>query len=152
MKRSYVRRAGFTLIELLIVIAILVGLSALGVVAYTKIKAGADVDSTKVLVKNTAHAVQIFYTNMNRYPTSDAGLKELIDPPAEEKDKEKWKGPYLEDGRIPVDPWGNELKYQLIEDTSGTGTGTTYHVWSLGPDGQDGTNDDIKSWSEETNK
>jgi len=63
----------------------------------------------------------------------------------------EWAGPYLKDGEIPRDPWGNELRYEPLEQTEGVeGNRPPFRVWSLGPDGQDGTEDDIANWSEES--
>lgn len=144
---------GFTLIEVLLVIGLLVLLAGVGVVAFGKIKQGADVDATMVKVKNTLSAVKIFQAQMSRYPSKEKMLTELIQPPDDENEKANWHGPYVEDGKIPVDPWGNELKYDLVDDSSSSGTGGAAtqvpHVWSMGPDKTDGTDDDIKSWTED---
>lgn len=149
------RRAGFTLIEVLLVIGILLVLSTVGVVAYSKIKANSDRDATKALIDQTAQAVELYHTQMGVYPTTEDGLKALIAPPSDEKLAEKWKnyGPFLKDGKIPVDPWMNELKYELEQTSSDTEvTGPAFHVWSTGPDGQDGNDDDIRNWSTDTSK
>lgn len=146
---------GFTLIEVLLVIGLLVLLAGVGVVAFGKIKQGADIDATMVKVKNTLEAVKVFQAQMSRYPSKDKGLTELITPPDDDAEKANWHGPYLEDGKIPVDPWGTELKYDLVDDTSAAGTangGTPTqvpHVWSCGPDKTDGSADNIKSWTED---
>ncbi|MBI5722773.1 MAG: type II secretion system protein GspG [Planctomycetes bacterium] len=146
------RKSAFTLLELMIVLAIILVIAgSVGVIAYVKIKDSADRDAAKVLVDQVVHAVDIFHTKLNRYPASDKGLQELITAPEDENEAKKWGGPYLKDGKIPVDPWGSELKYELTETTgsSGTSTGPAFKVWSLGPDKQDGSDDDIRSWTEQ---
>lgn len=47
----------------------------------------------------------------------------------------------IEDLSIEVgeDPWGNPYRYALAKNKKG------YRIWSLGPDGKDGTEDDITS-------
>jgi general secretion pathway protein G len=158
MNKFSIRRVsheGFTLIEVLLVIGLLVLLAGVGVVAFGKIKQGADRDATLVKVKATLEAVNLFQSQMNRYPTKDKGLTELIQPPDDENEKTMWHGPYLQDGKIPLDPWGVELKYDLVDDTSSAGTangGTPTqvpHVWSTGPSKTDGADDNIKSWTED---
>lgn len=152
MRRSFRRHAGFTLIEVLLVIGILLVLGTVSVVSYTRIKEGADKKATKLMVDDTVNAIRFFQAALNRYPTQDEGLQGLITAPEDEIEAQKWRdggGPWLENGKIPVDPWGNELKYEPVED-AGTVTGPPVHVWSLGPDKEDGTDDDIRNWSEDT--
>lgn len=149
------RRAGFTLVEVLLVIALLAALATVGVLAVTKIQAAQHRKIAKLQVDDTVHALDIYCTQMSKYPDSDKGLEALITPPDDEKEKEKWMSgnggaPYLKDGKIPVDPWGNPLKYQLVEGAGGVTSGPSVHVWSVGPDGQDGNEDDIRNWSDET--
>ena len=149
MKRS---RRAFTLIEVLLVIGILLVLSTVSVVAYTRIKAGADKKMAKLKVDQTVGAVKLYQIALNKYPESDTGLQALIDPPEDEDEVEKWTdggGPFLEAGKIPVDAWGNELKYELLEE-SGSTSGPAFRVFSYGPDGQEGTDDDISNYKEES--
>jgi hypothetical protein len=40
--------------------------------------------------------------------------------------------------QLPLDPWGGEYQYELIDVQQGT-----YKVWSNGPDMQQGSDDDI---------
>lgn len=152
MKRSKnTRRAGFTLIEVLLVIGILVVLGTVSVVAYTRIKAGSDKSLAQTIVNNTANAVKIYQTQMGRFPDNEEGLEALTAVPEDERLAEKWRdggGPYLEGGSIPEDPWGNTIKYELVESDTET-SGPPFHVWSPGPNGQDGDEDDIRNWSTE---
>ena len=144
------RRSGFTLIEVLLVIAILVVLGTVSVVAYSRIQSGANQKSAKLLVDRTVDAVQLYQTQMNRLPETEDGLAALTTPPEEEDLAEKWRsggGPFLEGGTIPKDPWGNEIQYEKQEAEALTGPG--FRVWSYGPDGQDGTEDDIANISDE---
>ena len=146
------RRRAFTLFELMLVIGILLLLGGVSVVAYTRVKAGADKKTTKLMVDGTVEAVNLYHLAVNKYPTDDVGLGALITAPDDEKEAEKWReggGPFLKDGVIPVDPWGNELKYSLLQST-GTQTGPPFKVFSYGPDGQEGTDDDISSYQEKT--
>jgi general secretion pathway protein G len=53
-----------------------------------------------------------------------------------------WKGPYLQSSNL-NDPWGNPYRYE----PQGKRNVESYDVWSAGPDGQDGTADDIGNWS-----
>jgi general secretion pathway protein G len=39
---------------------------------------------------------------------------------------------------LPLDPWDNEYQYELREKKP--------VIWSFGPDGVDGTEDDVGNW------
>jgi general secretion pathway protein G len=45
---------------------------------------------------------------------------------------------------IPKDPWGRDYQYEYPPTH---GSGDYPDIWSYGPDGEDDTEDDIKSWS-----
>jgi len=143
------RRKAFTLIEVVLVILILAMLAGASIVGYTKIKERADRDLAVSLVGQAADAVDMFRLHLNRYPTDEEGLQALVQKPDDEKEAEKWSGPYLKNGVIPVDPWNNELKYQLLT-SSGDEIGPPFRVFSYGPDGQEGTEDDISSVKQKT--
>jgi general secretion pathway protein G len=144
-KRSGHSRAGFTLIEIMLAIALLVVLSTVAIVGITGIKSGADKDTATLLVNQTVDAIKLFNVHMNVYPDTDEGLQALVTRPTDAKVAEKWRGPYLADGKIPVDPWGNELKYEKFDLTGAAATGPAFRVFSYGPDAQEGTDDDISS-------
>jgi type II secretion system protein G len=57
-------------------------------------------------------AIDNFKMDCGRYPTNIEGLEALVTaPPAL---KGRWKGPYLEAPRIPLDPWGHAYGYERI--------------------------------------
>lgn len=138
------RRRGFTLIEVLIVIAIVLALGALVGVAVLKRKDTADIDLTKIQLKSIEQGLKYFYVDFSRYPNEEEGLavlwdKDVLDPDA---DASKWSG-YLEDP-LPRDSWNNEWGYNG-EDPE---YGEKYDLWSFGPDGEDGSEDDINAWTD----
>ena len=152
MSKSRRTRGGFTLIEVMLVIGILLVLGTVSVVGLSRMQAAANKKTTKLLVDNTADAVDLFYTVMNKYPGNETGLTAMISVPDDEAEAMAWNeggGPFLADGKVPADPWRNELRYELQEITSDM-MGRAFVVWSLGPDGQDGTDDDIRSWQQTT--
>ncbi|RCS54328.1 type II secretion system protein GspG [Bremerella cremea] len=123
--------AGFTLIEVLLVLVILVILGSLAGVSYFNMQKTALVNAAKSQVGLIDNAVQVYQLDMNKPP---ATLENLISQPSDDKNG-KWKGPYWEKDTMPIDPWDNEYQYEV--------TGATYKVWSMGPDGASGTDDDI---------
>ncbi|USN98209.1 MAG: type II secretion system major pseudopilin GspG [Phycisphaeraceae bacterium] len=142
--RSGRSRGGFTLIEILIVIAIILALGAIVGVALFKRRDQADVDTTKIQLKQIKDALDLFYLDFRRYPNDDEGIavlwdKEQLDPDA---DATKWKQ-YLAT-KIPTDQWGDEWGYRGEEPEHGE----KYDLWSWGPDREDDTDDDITTWSQ----
>lgn len=135
----------FTLLEILIVLAIIGLLVGLGVTNFDKIFGGAqqDVAHTFVTVSMKVPLTQ-FRMDMGDYPTTAEGLQALANPP--QNHAERWRGPYVADGKIPLDPWGEPYQYRYpgIHNKYG------YDLWSKGPDKQDGTADDIGNWSNDS--
>ena len=147
MKHSRMRRKAFTLIEILVAIAIVVVLGTVSVVAYRGIQQNAMKDAARMQVDQTAHAVDLYETKMNKLPETDEGLSALITKPDDDTEAERWGSSFLKDAKIPVDPWGSELKYEKLDSASESGPG--FRIFSYGPDQQEGTDDDISSYKEE---
>ena len=143
MRRS-VNRSAFTLIEVLMVVAILVMLAAGAVVTYNTLFKGAQKDTTTTEVNKVKNLVETFNVKMKRYPSADKGLQELITAPEDEKEAAIWKnfGPLLQE--MPKDAWGHELKYELT-DKEGS---PTFRVYSCGPNGIEGDDDDLPAKAE----
>lgn len=128
-KGSILRRAsaGFTLIEMLVVLTIisliigLVGPRVLGYLAESRVK------TAKLQIENFNSALDLFYMDAGRYPTDSEGLAVLVSRPS---DIDIWNGPYIKDGRVPLDPWGHAYQYHTISDHL-----PPYEITSLGPDG-----------------
>jgi general secretion pathway protein G len=155
MQSSMPRRdRGFTLIEILLVLAILLMLAAVAIVAVSGTREGAKIDTTKLLIQEVENALETYNMHMSHYPTEEeGGITALLTAPAVEDEKlaERWRGPYLKSE--PRDAWQHPLNYQIGESLS-TETLTPgqkpFRLWSNGPDGQEGTSDDIRNWTEAT--
>lgn len=132
------RREGFTLIELLLVLAILVVLGSMTVAFFGGTREKALKDAARGQLGIFDGAIDRFNWDMRRYPNS---LDELIKKPSGE-DAEKWPGAYLKGSEIKDDPWGNPYRIAV----PGKKNSESYDIWSVGPDGQDGTDDDIGNW------
>jgi general secretion pathway protein G len=89
----------------------------------------------------------MFEVDVGRYPTTQEGLGALITRPADVSEA-NWRGPYNftpEDltAKGLKDPWGHELVYRC----PGVHNPDTYDLYSVGPDGKEGTDDDIGNWA-----
>lgn len=136
-RRDQRRRAGFTLMEVLLVLAILVILASLAVVQLGGVMGRADRDSARTQIGSFESAIGLYHVAIRQYPPN---LQALVAPPGDLPNPAKWAGPYLKE--IPLDPWDRQYQYAA----PGKHNVTTFDVWSLGPDGVDGTDDDIGNW------
>lgn len=123
------RRAGFTLVEMLVVLAIigsivgLVGPRVLNYLSDSKVK------TAQIQMENLGSALDLFYLDAGRYPTTEEGLAALVQRPA---GVSSWSGPYLKTPNVPKDPWGHAYLYRS------PGQNAPYDVGSLGPEGREG--------------
>jgi general secretion pathway protein G len=141
------RRGGFTLVEMLVVLAILVLLISMVGPRILGSKQKADISAAKTQMGMLMSALEHYVVDMRAYPDTELGLAALIDDPTtDDEKKSKWDGPYIKKSQIPKDPWGNDYQYEF----PGThGKKKEPEIWSMGPDGQDNTEDDIVSWDDE---
>ncbi len=136
-------RRGFTLAEVLVVLFILVTLASVSILAVRGTRERAKVDQAGLLIKAFVAGIGLYEAHIGRPPTTEQGLDALLNPPADLSDPSKWAGPYLTDSVQTTDPWGSPYQYV----SPGTRTRDGFDVWSLGPDGMDGTEDDIGNWT-----
>lgn len=151
VRRKSRSRAGFTLIEILLVIVILLLLASALVVFLLPQQEGAEKNTTKLLLNNVATALDTYRLNIGRYPTEqDGGLNALVTKPNYENQRlgDKWQGPYLKPGTRLEDPWGHPIRYEVVDKSTTADdksrSGPPYKLYSVGPDGQPDTDDDIK--------
>ena len=137
--------SGFTLIELLVVLVIL-GLQA-GLILPKMMGRTEDArrQTAEVQIRSLENALALYYADNGMYPTTEQTLKALVELPTVSPIPQKWKGPYLEKGILPTDPWGKDYLYlspgiHLKE----------FDLMSYGKDGvQGGANEfaDIENWN-----
>ena len=130
---------GFTLIELLLVLVILATLAAIVVPKFTRRSEQAKLTAATTEISHIALALDTFEVDCGRYPTTEEGLKALVEQPS---NADGWHGVYLD--REPKDPWGKPYVYRYPGQHNTSG----YDLYSFGPDGQDGGGDDIDNWSQ----
>jgi general secretion pathway protein G len=131
---STLQRA-FTLVEIMLVVAIIGILAALVV---PKIAGNAERARTTAVQSDINGGIKTslgeYEVDMGFYPQS---LQDLLQKP---RNARNWHGPYLES--LPVDPWGNAYLYAY----PGKHNPNSYDLWSAGPDGKSGDQDDVGNW------
>lgn len=144
--RPHVR--AFTLLEVLMVVVIIGLLAAFVVPNFINAPNTAKIGLTEAAIGpngSLPSALKMYRVAVGRYPTTDEGLKAMIEPPDDEEQAKAWKkggGPFIEDLSGLKDAWGNEYRYTC----PGTYNTEGFDLSSNGPDGQEGTDDDIVNW------
>lgn len=142
MQRSIQKRrrgAGFTLIEVLLVLVILVVIGSIAASTFMGAQEGANEDAAKAQIGMFTSAIDMYQFHTKNVPEK---LEDLINKPSDKTMADRWRGPYLSKSSVPVDPWDNEYKISKPGKHNSEG----YDVWSMGPDGDDQTDDDIGNW------
>ena len=99
------------MIELLVVMVILGLFSTIVYQAFFPKIDQAKNQTARTQMEIVALALDSYRLDVGDYPVS---LDELVQSSAP-----RWKGPYLQKGRVPKDPWGNEFVYE-VKDEGGT--------------------------------
>jgi general secretion pathway protein G len=121
--------------------AMLIIIGLLATLVVTKVASKIDqarITTTKANLKILHSAVNQFKMDTGRFPSEDVGLMELIEQPS---DVTTWEeGGYLETTELPKDGWGNDFIYELYPES-----GKQFAIRSTGPDGEEGSEDDLLS-------
>lgn len=144
MNQDFKNQKGFTLIEILVVVIIIGILAALVIPKFSGRTEQARITSAKTqIASNFGSALDMYEADNGFYPTTEQGLEALLVQPSTDPAPKNWKGPYLKSDTIPNDPWGKPYIYSC----PGTHNPSGYDLYSCGPDGQEGTDDDIANWT-----
>jgi len=132
---------GFTLVEMLVVITIIALIMALVGPRVLNYLTDAKIKTAKIQIASFENALDLYYLDANRYPTTSEGLRALIERPG---GTATWSGPYLKSDAVPNDPWGRLYVYRS------PGEHGPYDIMSYGADGQEGgtgADADVTSWT-----
>lgn len=130
------RRVAFSLVELIVVMVILGMLAGLVAVRTRGYLISSKQNAARTEIANMVKAVETFYADQGRYPSTDEGLQILTEP------TDTWPDGFL--NKVPLDPWKHSYEY------ISPGASEPYEVICLGADGREGgegENQDITSES-----
>jgi len=132
----------FTLIELLLVVVIMGLLAAFVVPYFGGIHDKVKHDLTQTAIDGSlTTALDLYHTRMGRYPTTEEGLRALLEPPVDAEQAKQWLQ-CLKDAKGLKDQWDREYRYACPGEFNRDG----FDLSSDGEDGLPGTDDDLTNW------
>ena len=140
-RRRRLARGAFTLIEVIVIVTIIGILAALIVPRFIGKIGGAKQSVAKQAIAVLESKVLEFQIDCGRFPTAQEGLRALVQPPGDVR--ERWKGPYVKEKDI-IDPWERELIYRYPGRFN-----ADFDIFTYGADGQEGgedENEDLGNW------
>jgi general secretion pathway protein G len=134
-------KSGFTLLEMVIVLGIIAMILGGSIFAMRNIGNAAKLKQVDADAKALDSAMRMYKLNAGNYPTKQQGLDALVTRPTSAPVPKRWEKVM---DRLPADPWGNPYGYYF----PGRKNASEFEIVSKGPDGQEGTEDDLSSQDE----
>jgi len=134
-------RSGFTLLEMVIVLGIIAVLLGGSIALIGGLGDSAKMQRVSSDFVAIGSALEGYKLNAGNYPTTQQGLKALVEKPTSSPQPRRW---VQVSKSVPIDPWGNEYRYQF----PGSKNASQFEIISNGPDGRPNTDDDISSQDE----
>lgn len=101
---------------------------------------GAKPIAAKAGMAAIGQGLEKYKGDAGQFPTTEQGLRALVATPAAAPKPKAWKGPYVPAAETVLkDPWGRAYVYRGPSPSS-----PDYVLRSSGPDGTDGTSDDVR--------
>ena len=131
-------KSGFTLLKMVIVLGIIAMILGGSIYAMKNIGNAAKLKQVDADSKAFDSSLRMYKLNAGNYPTTQQGLQALVERPTSAPVPKRWVKVV---DRINKDPWGNDYGYKF----PGRKNASEFEIISKGPDGQEGTEDDISS-------
>lgn len=140
MKMTSRPSQGFSLIEVMVVLLIIGIMASMVAPQILGNQEEAQLKKAAVDIQQLESALEMYKLKSNTFPTTEQGLDALVSAPNIDPVPRNYpEGGFIK--RLPEDPWGNP--YQLLSP----GEMGTIDIFSNGPDGEPGTEDDIGNWN-----
>ena len=138
--KRYTKQSGFTLLEVMVVLVIIGIIASMIVPNLMGSQDTAREQKAVIDIGSLETALGMYRSQNYNYPTTEQGLEALVEQTQIEPIPRRFpEGGYIK--RLPQDPWGND--YQLLNP----GEQGKMDIFSMGPDGEAGTDDDIGNWN-----
>ena len=131
---------GFTLLEIVIVLGIIAVILGGSIAVVGKLGDGAKIQRVTSDFNTISSAIKMYAINAGGAPTTQQGLIALYIKPSSPPVPKRWT-PVDTKKEVPLDPWQNPYQYR----NPGKKDPSSFEIYCKGPDGQDGTDDDISS-------
>lgn len=136
--KSRISAKGFTLLEIVIVLGIIAVILGGSIAVVGKLGDGAKLQRVTSDFNTISSAISTYKLNAGSAPTTQQGLQALVTKPSSTPVPKRWTQLAKE---IPLDPWQKPYQYR----NPGKKDASDFEIYTNGPDGQEGTEDDISS-------
>jgi general secretion pathway protein G len=133
-------RSAFTLLEIMLVVMIIALLASIAIFNMGGLFDTAGDATVKAHLQSLETNLMVYRSKAGFFPTTEQGLKALMERPATEPVPRSWTSLLK---AMPRDPWGHEYRYEQPGKHN-----TDYDLYSPGKDRLPGTADDIGNWEE----
>ncbi|MDO6447433.1 type II secretion system major pseudopilin GspG [Colwellia sp. 1_MG-2023] len=138
--KRLIKQSGFSLLEVMVVLVIIGIIASMIVPNLMGSQDTAREQKAVIDIGSLETALGMYRSQNYNYPTTEQGLEALVEQTEIEPIPRRFpEGGYIK--RLPQDPWGND--YQLLNP----GEHGKMDIFSMGPDGEAGTDDDIGNWN-----
>lgn len=132
MKNNVNKQSGFTLFEIMVVVVIIGILATLIIPKLTGRTDQARIAKAQNDIQTLETALDLYKLDNGFYPSTDQGLKALIEQPTSDPVPSNWRsGGYIK--RLNNDPWNHQYQYLNPGDHG------EIDIFSYGPSGEAGT-------------
>ena len=141
--RTSARRAGFTLIEIMAVVVIMGMLMATLAVGVAGQIDRANIKNAENQINRITQALEFYKLDNKRFPNTDQGLDALVNKPSAAPVPKHYDPAGYIKNDVLLDPWDEPFQYRQ----PGEHNPYSFDIWSFGPDGVEGGEDDITNWT-----
>ncbi|MCF2859597.1 type II secretion system major pseudopilin GspG [Pseudoalteromonas sp. SMS1] len=139
------KQSGFSLLEVMVVLVIIGMIMSIVAPNIIGNQEQAAIDKARLDITQIESAMKIYKLQNKRFPTTEQGLDALVEKTTIDPVPKRFPdGGFLNE--LPLDPWDNP--YQLVSP----GEIGKVDIFSMGPDGEVGTEDDIGNWRDEEDR
>mgnify|MGYP002626492895 CR=1 FL=1 len=125
------KQNGFTLLEIMVVVVIMGLLASVVATNVMGSKEEASIQKAQIDIKSLDEALEMYKLDNHKYPTTEQGLDALVNKPTSSPE-----------------PWDNDYVYIY----PGVHNNRGFDIYSMGPDGEPETDDDIGNWKDKDRK